>query len=178
MQAAISHEGVVECSTSPWPHGPHRSSRSALCLSSLLRTRNRYKPVDFRFAITNKHGQNIIICHVSVTMAVICHVSVTMALTNQIDGRTWDSAISHVPLTFEPELALPAPNQLIQAMRYCKSPPLGWYLQSRTAKAWLNQWMFLSFFRVQKVSLRVPFFRGLLVRVEFRFHDDKHNLSW
>ena len=36
-----------------------------------------------------------------------------MAQTNQIDGRKLrDSAISHVPLTLEPELALPALNQL------------------------------------------------------------------
>ena len=42
-----------------------------------------------------------------------------MAQTNQIDGRTLrNSAISHEPLTFGPDLALPAPNQPIWAMRY------------------------------------------------------------
>ena len=42
-----------------------------------------------------------------------------MAQTNEVDGRTLrDSAISHVPLTFGPELALPAPNRLIRAKRY------------------------------------------------------------
>ena len=60
-------------------------------------------------------------------------MSVTMhsdALTNQIDGWSLrDSAISHVPLNFGPELSSPALNQLIRAMWDCKSPPLGWYLQ-------------------------------------------------
>ena len=55
---------------------------------------------------------------------IICHMSLTMALTNQIDGWTlWDSAISHVLLNFGPELASPALNQLIRAMWDCKSPP-------------------------------------------------------
>ena len=55
---------------------------------------------------------------------IIWHVSVTMAQTNRIDGRMQrDSANSHVPLAFGPELALPAPNQLIWAMRHCKFPP-------------------------------------------------------
>ena len=39
-------------------------------------------------------------------------------------------------------------------------------------------WKFLSFFRAKKLSFRVLFFRALPVRVEYRFHDDKHNLSW
>ena len=42
--------------------------------------------------------------------------------------------------------------------------------------AWLKpEGRFLSFYRVQKISLRVLSFRGLPVRVEFQFHDDKHN---
>ena len=38
-------------------------------------------------------------------------------------------------------------------------------------------WKFLSFFRAKELSFRVLFFRALPVRVEYRFHDDKHNLS-
>ena len=103
------------------------------------------------------------------------HVSKAVAQTNQIDGRTLrDSAISHVPLTFRPELALPSPNQLILAMRYCNFPSWGWYLQSRMAEAWVKVSVIFS---CPKCFSSSSIFRSLPVWVEFRFHDDKHNLS-
>ena len=36
-------------------------------------------------------------------------------------------------------------------------------------------WKFLSFFRAKKLSLRVLLFPAFPVRVEYRFHDDKHS---
>ena len=46
-----------------------------------------------------------------VTGFILCHVLVSMARTNQIDGRTLrDSAISHVPLNFGPEVSWAAPK--------------------------------------------------------------------
>ena len=84
-------------------------------------------------------------------------MSVTMALTNQIDGWTFrDSAISHVPLNFGPELASPALNQLIRAIWGCKSPPLGWYLQSHIAES------FCRFFELKSVLFEFYFFKFYL----------------
>ena len=101
-------------------------------------------------------------------------MSVTMALTNQIDGWTLrDSAISHVPLNFGPELASPALNQLIPSHVRLQISARGLIF------AISHGWKFLSFFfRAKKLSLRVLFFRAFPVRVKYRFHDDKHNLSW
>ena len=84
---------------------------------------------------------------------IICHMSVTMALTNQIDGWTLrDSAISHVLLNFGPELASPALNQLIRAMWDCKSPPKGGYLQSHMAES------FCRFFELKSFLFEFCFF--------------------
>ena len=80
-------------------------------------------------------------------------MSVTMALTNQIDGWTLrDSAISHVPLNFGPELASPALNQLIRAMWDYKSPPKGGYLQSHMAES------FCRFFELKSFLFELYFF--------------------
>ena len=91
--------------------------------------------------------------HYWALIVIICHMSVTMALTNQIDGWTLrDSAISHVPLCFGPELASPALNQPIRAMWDCKSPPKGWYLQSRMAES------FCRFFELKSFLFEFYFF--------------------
>ena len=73
-------------------------------------------------------------------------MSETMTLTNQIDGWTLrDSAISHVPLNFGPDLASPVLNQLIRAMWDCKSPPSGGYLQSHMAESFCRFFELKSF---------------------------------
>ena len=87
----------------------------------LLTWADGVKVTDRRDRTRNSRNRKRCTNHCTTARDPICHVSVSMAQTNQIDGRKLrDSAISHVPLTFGPELALPSPNQLIRAMRFCK----------------------------------------------------------
>ena len=104
---------------------------------------------------------------------IICHMSVTMTLTNQIDGWTLrDSAISHYTLELWTGTCFASTESADSSHVRLQISAIGLIF------AISHDWKFLSFFRVKKLPLRVLFFRAFPVRVEYRFHDDKHNLSW
>ena len=105
---------------------------------------------------------------------IICH-NVCNRGSDQSDRRINVARFCDLTCTlnFGQELPSPALNQLIRPMWDCKPPPYGWYLQSQLYMAE----SFCRFLEL-KTFLFKFYFRAFIVRVEYRLHDDKHNLSW